>query len=320
MDSAQGSQDDSSLPLEVAATWLLFVLVAAEIFVTYSRLPPGELYHVSGDGLAGGASRMLVFSNFPTALVAIAVLVLVADRMSSRLRRAAALAGAALCAVVFWPGVVSQGDLDAKLVNVLPAIGVGAALALTFARPVKLERRGPATWDRARVVVAVAVFLLALPWLAAELGLSWNGIPVLGTLYQTGEVRINPSDGMLHPAVHLGDHHGMSGALLVWSALLLSRAVPSVAHRRRRRFLGAYLSLMLCYGAANVANDFWLEQVVKRGWASWEIPGVTTPKASPAWGVIVLAALALWAASASLRGGSVRLDRVTDESRPPRRS
>jgi len=29
--------------------------------------------------------------------------------------------------------------------------------------------------------------------------------------------------------------------------------------------LGAYLALTLCYGAGNVANDFWLEHVLKRG-------------------------------------------------------
>jgi hypothetical protein len=50
------------------------------------------------------------------------------------------------------------------------------------------------------------------------------------------------------------------------------------------------------YGAANVANDFWLEQVVKRGWTDREIPDVAVPRASIAWGVLVLAAAALWCA------------------------
>ena len=51
---------------------------------------------------------------------------------------------------------------------------------------------------------------------------------------------------------------------------------------------------MLCYAAGNIANDFWLEQVVKRGWTLWEVPDVTTPKASAAWAVIVVAAAVLW--------------------------
>ena len=90
--------------------WLLFAVVAVEILVTYSRLPASELYHVTGSGLAGGASRALVFGNYPTALVAIAVLALLAERMT-----APAIVGAALCSAVFWPGVVDQADLDAEL-------------------------------------------------------------------------------------------------------------------------------------------------------------------------------------------------------------
>ena len=54
--------------------WLPFLVVAAEIVITYSRLPARKLYHVSGGGLEGGLGRALVFSNFPVALVAIAVL------------------------------------------------------------------------------------------------------------------------------------------------------------------------------------------------------------------------------------------------------
>src|ERR1043166_4602881 len=80
-----------SLPLEVVAVWLLLAVVAVEILVTYSRLPAYELYHVTGSGLAGGASRALVFSNFPTALVAIAVLAIVADRLANRFMTVAAL-------------------------------------------------------------------------------------------------------------------------------------------------------------------------------------------------------------------------------------
>ena len=48
--------------------------------VTYSRIRPEELYHVSRSGLAGGLGRALVFLNFPAALAAIAIVLLVADR------------------------------------------------------------------------------------------------------------------------------------------------------------------------------------------------------------------------------------------------
>ena len=93
----------------------------------------------------------------------------------------------------------------------------------------------------------------------------------------------------------------MDGVLLVVTALFLSRLVPSVRARLLRGLVGAYLALLLCYGAGNIANDFWLEQVVKRGWASWAVPSVLEPRLKWAWLVLVLAAAALWAAWLSLQ-------------------
>ncbi len=49
--------------------------------------------------------------------------------------------------------------------------------------------------------------------------------------------------------------------------------------------------MMLAYGLGNVANDGWLEQIVKRGWSDWRVPNVTTPDLSIAWGVVVLGAI-----------------------------
>ena len=34
---------------------------------------------------------------------------------------------------------------------------------------------------------------------------------------------------------------------------------------------------MAVYGIANIANDAWFEQVVKRGWTDWAIPNVLRP-------------------------------------------
>ncbi len=285
----------ASLPLEVAAVWLLFVVVAAEILVTYSRLPARELYHVSGSGLSGGASRALVFSNFPTALVAIVVLVFVADRMSSRMVTAWALVGIALCAAVFWPGVVDQADLDAKPVNALAAVGVLIALALTG-----IVLRQGAAWsgrragDRIRAAAAAGSLFIGLPWIAAELGFFLTGVPGLDRLFQTGQYLPPPSP----PAVHHGHHHGMDGVLLLLGAALLSRVVPAVRRPWLRVATGVYLALMAAYGIGNIANDAWGEQVVKRGWTTWEIPNVLRPSLTIAWGVIVLGAAALYAASA----------------------
>jgi hypothetical protein len=86
----------------------------------------------------------------------------------------------------------------------------------------------------------------------------------------------------------------MDGLLLILSALILSRAVPDVRRRGLRRVLGAYLSLMFCYGLWNIANDFWTEQVFKRGWTTWQIPNVLQPTLGIAWGILVAAAAVLF--------------------------
>jgi hypothetical protein len=280
------------LPVEVALVWMLFAVVTVEILVTYARVPSRELYHVSGSGIEGGLSRALVFVNFPVALVALAVLALIYTRLPGRSYRAVAILAGVLSAAVLWPGIVRQADLDARPVNAVPAIGVLLAVVLTgvVARKGGLSRSSWRRADWVRAALAVVLLVAALPWLAADLGLYSNGVPLLGRLFQSGQF-LNERPGLpnLAPAVHHGHHHGMDGVLLVWTALLLSRRVG------RRAALAAYLSLMFCYGVANFANDLWLEQVVKRGWTSWEIPSVTEPRLSIAWSLIVIASVSLWA-------------------------
>ena len=84
---------------EALATWAMWAVVLAIIFVTYWRLPPDtpscddDLYHVSGNGLVGGLSRVLVELNFPLALVAIVVVLVAVDALP---RRAWAVAGPAI--------------------------------------------------------------------------------------------------------------------------------------------------------------------------------------------------------------------------------
>jgi hypothetical protein len=247
---------------------------------------------VSGRGLEGGLGRALVFSNFPVALVAIAVLAFVADRATARWTVVAAIVGAILCVAVVWPGVVDEADLDARPVNAVSAAGVLIALVLTA-----LALRGGGEWtarrrgDSLRIVVAAFALFLALPWLAAEVGFFLDGVPLLGRLFQTGPY----SEHVALPGVHHGHHHGIDGVLLLLAALLLSRAVPSMRHPALRVATGPYLALMAAYGIANASNDFWSEQVVKRGWTTWAIPNVLNPKLSIAWALIVVGAAALYA-------------------------
>ena len=90
---------------EALAVWAMWTVVLATILVTYWRLEPDtadatdDLYHVSGNGIVGGLSRVLVELNFPVALVAILVVLVALDALSSAAWALAGLA-IALCAVL----------------------------------------------------------------------------------------------------------------------------------------------------------------------------------------------------------------------------
>src|ERR687883_733445 len=113
------ARNDSLRVPAVTVLWAMLGLVAAEIVVTYSRIPPAKLYSVSGTGLGAGFGRALVFLNFPVALAALPVVALAADRLRRAPALVAAIVAAGLCSVVFRPGLVDQYDLDARWVNVL---------------------------------------------------------------------------------------------------------------------------------------------------------------------------------------------------------
>jgi hypothetical protein len=273
--------------------WALLIVVAVEIVVTYTRVPPTELYHFSGHGLVdGGLSRAVTFANWPAALIALAILALVFDRSSFR-RRAVAVLAAVLCVAVVWPGVVSQANLDAKPANAIAAAGVALALALSVStvalRPDRI--RG----DRIRIVAAAMLLFAALPWIAADLGFFLNGVPLLGRIFLTGQ-RPHRIAGLppFLPAVHHGHHHGMDGVLLVLAALLLSRLLGAVRAGGLHAALGFYLALMIAYGTGNILNDGWNEQFVKRGWSNTQLPNVEVPHVTYAWLTIVLVSLGLW--------------------------
>lgn len=271
---------------EALLVWTLLALDVVAVLVVYSVLEPAELYNVSRDGIEGGASRTLVQSNFPIALVALPIVLLAIDALPARARRIGAPA-LALCALV--PLTVDPGDLDARPWNMLPALGVLLAFGLTIAAarragPHLAERRGG---DPARITAAVAVCLVSLPWFTAELGFH---LP--GGIFLTDDPYAEPGKAAT-AAVHLGHHHGFAGTLLVLSALLLSR--PHLAGARLRHAYAALVSLMLAYGAANLIQDLWHEQVVKRGWTGWDIPSALMPDLSVMWGLVILAALSAYA-------------------------
>ena len=272
---------------EALVTWALWAVIAACIVVTYSRLDPAETYHVSREGIAGGLSRAATFSNFPFALVAVALVLVAVAALPARAWWAGAPA-IALCATI--PLFNDQANLDAHWGNAVPAVGVAIAAVLTAAATTRagmfLAPRRP--WDGARIAVALVVVVVSLPWIAAELGFYFPGGFFMGE-------ELGQEEGTTIAAVHLGHHHGFDGALLVLTGLLLSRvAVPK---RPLRLVVQCYLGLMLAYGAVNFVQDAWNEQLVKRGWTDASIPSALLPSLTPIWlvvaGLAVVAALAL---------------------------
>ena len=164
---------------EALAVWAVWLLTLLAVVVTYSRIDAAELYNVEGNGLGLGLSRAAVHTNWPFALVAI-VLVLVA--MRDLPRRAWWLAGPAIALCATMPLFVSQSHLNARWQNLVPGVGVALALGLAVAA----IRRAGASFqprlpgDPVRIVLAVVVLVLSLPWIAAELGFHLPGDVFMG--------------------------------------------------------------------------------------------------------------------------------------------
>lgn len=282
---------------DVLLAWVVLAVVGIEIFVTYTRVPVDELYHVTQGGALEGLSRTLAFAGFPVGLIAIAMLAIVGRQLTRRALLAAGIAVALLAAAVLWPGALDESDIEAPPARLLAAVGVAAAISLTA---VAVRSHGPGRlgrerWDAGRLLIGAVILFAALPWLAADLGLSLDSVPLLHTLYQTDVLTRQPGVPGLHEAVHEGHHHGMDGVILALGALLLSRSVHLIESRWLRSATAFYLSFLFVYGLANACQDFWLEQVVKRGWTTAQLPKMLVPSLGPAWAVILILTVVLFA-------------------------
>jgi hypothetical protein len=289
---------------EAIAVWALWAVVAATVWVTYSRLPASDFYNVTGTGVRSGAARVLVLVGWPISLAVLALLAVAADRLLALPLRAAgrravvavAAVSALLCATIAWPGVIRQSNLDAKPANALAAIGASLAAALTVAA---LRRAGPGPpaprrrGDRIALVIAVVYALAAIPWILANLGIYAGDVPGASAVFMSKKILPEAGHPHLH-AVHLGNHEGLDGWLLAVTALLLRPVLARMRPTRLRPVLGGYLAVLLAYGVLVTANDGWNEQVVKRGWTSFGLPDVITPAASAGWAILLVAATVLY--------------------------
>ena len=283
---------------EIWVVWTLFFLTAVAVFETYWRLPPRVLWKVHNTGFIGGAGRGLVFLSFSAALAAVAVLLIVVDRLDDRRADLTGMAAFVLCATVAYPGVQTESHLDPKWANVPAVVGVALAFLMTvWASRAGRREFSRASWrgDLARLAIGGMSLFFAAPYIAAELGFFLDGVPVLGSIFITGAIRPEPGAGYSHAAVHHGHHHGMDGFLLTVTALLLSRLIGGIRRPILRTLAAVYLALMLVYGLTNQVQDLWTEQIVKRGWTNWDIPNVLHPSASAAWAAMVACALAIYA-------------------------
>ncbi len=290
--------------VETFAVWAMYGVVSVAIFASYSLISPAEMYHVSHRGIAGGASRLLMFFNYSLSLAALSLLGFACAKAlegpigkAPNRRRAIvviSVVAAVLCLVTALPGVVDQSDLDAKPVNALPAFGVLLALGLAILAARSNGIGVPRPWsnrDRVRFAGIAVLIVVAMPWILADLGVYAGDIPPLGSILMSKEM---PLSGEMLKAVHLGHHHGLDGTLFAIAALALGRELGSVRPIALRRALAWYLSLMLVYGLANIINDAWLEQVVKRGWTDWKAPDFLRPHASIGWGILLIGVGVAW--------------------------
>jgi hypothetical protein len=284
---------------EIWAAWAIFGLATIAVFETYWRIPPAELWKVHNSGFVGGIARAFVFVSFSAAVAALAVVPILADRLESRRAQILALVAFVLCATVALPGVQTPSHLDPKWSNTWAVVGVALAVVLTgwAARHGRPEAaRTTVAGDRARSLLWLFVLFWATPYIAAELGFHFDGVPFFGWFFQTGKIAPEPGSGRLHATVHYGHHHGLDGFLLATTALLLSRLLGGIRRPGLRTLTAALLSLMLVYALTNLVNDLWIEQVVKRGWTDWQVPDVLEPKASLASAAMLVAAVLLYLA------------------------
>jgi hypothetical protein len=286
--------------LEVVVTWGAVAALTLAVFITYSRFPVSEFYNVSKSGLAGGAGRALVYLNYPVAFIAVALGGFAFARLWATYAAGSTVRKLALSAVyltsvglsLIAAFVVQQSDLDAKPANVMPALGVAIAIALTAwaLRNGGLGR--PMPWsglDTAGAVIAAALLIMSVPWIFGLLGVYVDNIPILERIYMSKEVVA----GHTSAAVHLGDHHGFNGTIFAVAALVLVRAVRQISQTWLRLAMTAYLAFMFVYGITNMLQDFWGEQLVKRGWLDASFPNVIVPKLSLPWLLMLLATVVI---------------------------
>jgi hypothetical protein len=278
----------------------LGAIETAAIVGAYRR--PGVPHPDAPGGLADALRQVEMFLRHPVAPAAVPVGVMALVRLGDDAWPALCRAAPAVGAMAVLSRRAAGGRLRPATLVASSSVTIGLWLTGEALRARGVG--GVAPWgggDGVRVGVGLGVVALAVPWLLADFGVYAGDVPIVRRVYLSKQ-RLPAGAG--GPAVHLGHHHGMDGALLVWTGLLLSRQIGGFRAGVGREGMTLLLAFLIVYGLARAAEDFWSEQVVKRGWVTLRLPPLVVggkPTSGRAWGGLLGLTVV---AGRWLRGGS----------------
>ena len=110
-------------------------------------------------------------------------------------------------------------------------------------------------------VIEIIIFgIFALPWLFAHIGVYISDIPMLNLVFVAEE----PSSCSYGVTVHLGNHHGISGYLiLIISRLILNKWLITIENNRKKSIFGLLISFIQAFGLYLFVEDFTNEQLFR---------------------------------------------------------
>ena len=296
--------------------WVVIIFYSIPLFVVNAILPSSERYGISEEGFLAGFYRLILWLNFPVAVLSLLCNFIVLDIWLDKRKEEGHLRSfyghkiwpvltvlsSFLCLIVVFPGVLDDKNLQFDLVHLLPATGVLLSLIGFFSvfnllsDPEKktsspfekiVGSKQKANWPIG--IGLVLALLLSLPWIFADLGIYIGDIPLLGKAWMSREP--TPHREWL-AAVHLGHHHGMDGLFLLFFALLIGKDLSDLALSSLRLSLSFCCALLVPYGFWALFSDFWEEQIWKRGVTDLCFDNALTPQVNLYWlGFLVVALL-----------------------------
>jgi len=119
-------------------------------------------------------------------------------------------------------------------------------------------------------VIIVITLLISMPWIFANSGMFVSDVPVLGNIY------LAKQDFNGHSSVHLGSHHGYKGFTFFLLMILVFTTVKYLYNKKTKIVAGLVCCYLLAWGFYNMFQDFFTEQIFKRGLVNFTFPNATT--------------------------------------------